>query len=166
MTRKTGRLERKIERDGARLLISRRHVPRGFLTVPVHRRFEEKAGVGENISSSAAARADVIKKFARAVERVVAFAIEREPSAAIFFVDLVMNSGLRMGEFAGNQVPFRGSAGAAHRSFLKAAADFRVAAFAGLVTDVFVGGRRGDRRSGAAWGLSKQQRTETAYEAD
>jgi hypothetical protein len=77
-----------------------------------------------------------------------------------------VNSGLRMGELAGNQVPFCEPAGAAHRSFLEASADFRVATFAGLVADIFVGRRRGGRRSGAAWGLSKQQRTETAKEAD
>jgi hypothetical protein len=52
---------RQVERQLARILVSRRGVPYALVAIPVHRSFEEKPVGGKEISAAAMSRADGVK---------------------------------------------------------------------------------------------------------
>jgi len=106
---------RKVERHGIGGAVGWRHVPKVAVGVIVNGGFEEEAVGGEEVGSSTAALADVVKEFAGVMDVRVAGAVEAEDHFAVFAGDFVMDAGRLVRESAGDEVLRGLAAGISHR---------------------------------------------------
>ena len=125
-----------IEWHGGGGAIGGGHVPKVAVSVPVDGGFEQEAVGRKKVSTAAAALADVVEKFAFAVDEGIAGPVEGEDDFALFAGDLVVNAGKFVGKFASDEIFRGGTAGVGHGSAYIGFVDLGVAFGAGLVADV------------------------------
>jgi len=126
--------EGQIQGDMAHLLIGGRHVPNGFLSVPIHGGLEEEIIQCKNIGAAAMAGANEIEKLALAVNFIGAVAVETKPNFSVLFEDFVLHAGKSVSEFSGDYISFAEAARMRHGRLLVAFINGLVARFASFVT--------------------------------